>query len=290
MCGSRAGWKTYCTINHVPFFSATHWTRSLSQTEAKYELSWVKMQRWHIPPNRYKALSDCSYSDNLISFKWCSPYFLVPWLTLRWQYLNIHREECVPRSNEASFSPVLCQQIKWKDRGRRRRKMSVFINVLLMYSGIPVFQVFVSEQQKDQRMERHAHSSSAGEKAFLFLFALLCATHNLATAPVVAPGQCICPPFVLQKALTFEQGPSMNGGNTYSFFSSAKSSCSPSASIRSFSDAGWLWRGSRQGRGWERLVTDSGRHYFWLMEDGSLVANMVQINEMCGKTVLKKLE
>lgn len=23
MCGSRAGWKTYCSINHVPFFSAT---------------------------------------------------------------------------------------------------------------------------------------------------------------------------------------------------------------------------------------------------------------------------
>lgn len=80
----------------------------------------------------------------------------------------------------------------------------------------------------------------AKEKAFLLppLPWLLCVTHSLAKGPAVAPGQCICHPFVLQKALSSELRPSMNGGNTYSFFSRAKSSCSPSASIRSFSDAG----------------------------------------------------
>lgn len=38
----------------------------------------------------------------------------------------------------------------------------------------------------------------------------------------------------------------MNGGNTYSFFSRAKSSCSPSTSIRSFSDAGCFWGDNRE--------------------------------------------
>lgn len=97
---------------------------------------------------------------------------------------------------------------------------------------------------------------------------LLCATHSLATGPAAAPGQRICHPFVLQKALSSELRPSMNGGNTYSFFSRAKSSCSPSASIRSFSDAGWLWWDKRQERGWERLVLESGRQRFWLRKDG----------------------
>lgn len=73
MCGSRAGWKTYCSINHVPFFSAIHSTRRLSETEATLSLSpRVKNTRMtNIPQNRSRAtsLSGCTYSDNLISFK-----------------------------------------------------------------------------------------------------------------------------------------------------------------------------------------------------------------------------
>lgn len=34
MCGSRAGWKTYCSINHIPFFSAAHSNTRLSETGA----------------------------------------------------------------------------------------------------------------------------------------------------------------------------------------------------------------------------------------------------------------
>lgn len=52
MCGSRAGWKTYCSINHVPFFSATHSTRALSETEATFSQPLCKNAKMtNIPPD-----------------------------------------------------------------------------------------------------------------------------------------------------------------------------------------------------------------------------------------------
>ncbi len=111
MCGSRAGWKTYCSINHVPFFSATHSTRRLSETEATFSQPLCENAgKTNIPPNRFGATSpsNCTYSDSLISND-VPPSLPVPWLTLCWQYLNIQSEECVLCSNKASFSPVLCQ-------------------------------------------------------------------------------------------------------------------------------------------------------------------------------------
>lgn len=46
--------------------------------------------------------------------------------------------------------------------------MSVFINVSLMYSGIPVFQVFVSAHEKDQSVESTAMPALAVKKISSF--------------------------------------------------------------------------------------------------------------------------
>lgn len=55
-----------------------------------------------------------------------------------------------------------------------------------------------------ERCRAHTGSEKKKRKDFLlFLPYPLCVTQNLAAAPAVAPGQCICHPFVLQKALRF---------------------------------------------------------------------------------------
>lgn len=127
-------------------------------------------------------------------------------------------------------------------------------------------QEFLSFKALLSTQEDHRGDSTAmsAPQLQLPLPSVLCVTHILATAPAVAPGQCICHPFVCQKSLSYKLRPSVNGGNTYSFFSRAKSSCLPSASIRSFSDVGWLWWDNRQERGWEKLVMESGtQHFEW---------------------------
>lgn len=108
------------------------------------------------------------------------------------------------------------------------------------------------------------HQNLGEGKQFLFPFPKVsCVTHKLASAPAVAPRTCICHPFGRQKALSSELRPSVTGGNTYSFFSRARTSCWPSTSIRSFSDARWLWWDNREERGWE--------NWFWSQAHSILI-------------------
>lgn len=120
-------------------------------------------------------------------------------------------------------------------RSREKKKKaggwdtSVFINVWLMYSRVPIFQVLCFSKGKERSTElcERGRFPPAGP-----------------TWPqpprVVGPlGQVrVSPVCAAEKHSVRSDGQVRMGENTYSFFSRAKSSCSPSASIRSFSDAG----------------------------------------------------
>lgn len=89
---------------------------------------------------------------------------------------------------------------KEEDVGFHQRLADVFRNFLS----------FKSSPERGRRPKRrtercHAGAGTArGNDFFPFPFPwLLCATHNLAAAPAVAPRQCICRPFVLQKSTRF---------------------------------------------------------------------------------------
>lgn len=125
---------------------------------------------------------------------------------------------------------------KKKKAGGRRRwgDTSVFINVWLMYSRVPIFQVLCFSKGKERSTEHceRGRFPPAGRDTQL----------GHSPPELWAPwGKCACHPFVRQRStgqVRMGDGQVRMGGNTYSFFSRAKSSCSPSASIRSFSDAG----------------------------------------------------
>lgn len=134
-----------------------------------------------------------------------------------------------------------CREKKEEDVGFHQCVADAFRNFCL--SSL----CFSRLKRLKRREHSHAWTSSARVEDFLPLLPwLLYVTHSLAKAAVVAHGQHICHPFALQKAHRSKLRLRMNGGNTYSFFSRAKSSCSPSTSIRSFSDAGCFWRDNKK--------------------------------------------
>lgn len=71
MCGSRAGWKTYCPINHVPFFSATRSTRRLVSDRGPHpnSLLCATTKVTNILRDKRGATSNRTHFDILISFK-----------------------------------------------------------------------------------------------------------------------------------------------------------------------------------------------------------------------------
>ena len=79
-----------------------------------------------------------------------------PRLALFWWYLTTESGGCAAFKHGLLLPCVMPIDQMKKIRGRRRRKMSLFINVWLMYSGISVFQVFCFGTGKDQSTQSTA--------------------------------------------------------------------------------------------------------------------------------------
>lgn len=126
MCGSRAGWKTYCSINHVPFFSATHSTRRLSETEATFcQPLCKKCEGDKYSSEQIQSLVELHLFWYLNLFQIMFP-LLVSSLADTVLTISIYQEpERCAVFKQNPFSPVL--YIKWKDTGRRRRGMSICV-------------------------------------------------------------------------------------------------------------------------------------------------------------------
>lgn len=165
MCGSRAGWKTYCSINHVPFFSATHSTRRLSETEATFcQPLCKKCEGDKYSSEQIQSLVELHLFWYLNLFQIMFP-LLVSSLADTVLTISIYQEpEMCAVFKQNPFSPVL--YIKWKDTGRRRRGMSIC--VCLMCSGISVFQGFVQHTRRPKWGQYcHVRTTTAKEKEFL---------------------------------------------------------------------------------------------------------------------------